>query len=44
MSSRNRWRTSYKENGVFGLKDTCKENSGRKLERELIFRRDIKSS
>ncbi len=37
MSSGNSWRTSYKENGVFGLRDTCKENSGRKSERELTL-------
>ncbi|WP_258236984.1 IS3 family transposase [Bacillus sp. NP247] len=37
VSSGNRWRTSYKENGVFGLRDTRKENSGRKLERELTL-------
>ena len=37
MSSGNRWRTSYKQNGVFGLRDTRKENSGRKSERELTL-------
>ncbi|PEK70061.1 IS3 family transposase [Bacillus pseudomycoides] len=37
VSSGNRWRASYKENGVFGLRDTRKENSGRKLERELTL-------
>lgn len=37
VSSGNRWRTSYKENGVFGLRDTRKENSGRNSERELTL-------
>ncbi|MFB6434462.1 MULTISPECIES: IS3 family transposase [Bacillus cereus group] len=37
VSSGNRWRTSYKQNGVFGLRDTRKENSGRKSERELTL-------
>lgn len=37
VSSENRWRTSYKQNGVFGLRDTRKENSGRKSERELTL-------
>ncbi|MGR5909168.1 IS3 family transposase [Bacillus pacificus] len=37
MSSGNRWRTSYKQNGVWGLRDTRKENSGRKSERELTL-------
>jgi len=37
VSSGNRWRASYKENGVFGLRDTRKENSRRKLERELTL-------
>jgi hypothetical protein len=37
ISSGNRWRTSYKKNGVLGLRDTRKENSGRKLERELTL-------
>ncbi len=35
VSSGNRWRTSYKQNGVFGLRDTRKENSGRKSEENL---------
>jgi len=30
-----RWRNSYKRNGILGLKDTRKCNSGRPLEREL---------
>lgn len=30
-----RWRKKYKENGITGLKDTRKGNSGRPLEREL---------
>nr|WP_229168255.1 IS3 family transposase [Bacillus cereus] len=37
VSSGNRWRTAYKENGVFGLRDTRKEHSGRALERELTL-------
>ncbi|UEP94723.1 IS3 family transposase [Bacillus pacificus] len=37
VSSGNRWRTSYKQNGVWGLRDTRKENSGRKSERELTL-------
>lgn len=37
VSSGNRWHTSYKQNGVFGLRDTRKENSGRKSERELTL-------
>lgn len=37
VSSGNRWSTSYKQNGVFGLRDTRKENSGRKSERELTL-------
>ncbi len=42
MSSGNRWRTSYKQNGVFGLRDTRKENSGRKS-RETYIRREIRT-
>lgn len=37
VSSGNRWRTAYKENGVFGLRDTRKEHSGRALERQLTL-------
>ncbi len=37
VSSGNRWRTSYKERGVFGLRDTRKDNSGRKSEKELTL-------
>lgn len=33
MSSGSRWRAAYKENGVFGLRDTRIENAGRTLER-----------
>lgn len=34
-SSITRWKTSYKEKGVMGLRDTRKGNSGRPLNREL---------
>jgi len=34
-TSGKRWRKKYKENGITGLKDTRKGNSGRPLEREL---------
>ncbi|ENQ3079347.1 IS3 family transposase [Bacillus cereus] len=37
MSAGSRWRAAYRENGVFGLRDTRKENSGRSLERELTI-------
>ena len=37
VSSGNRWRTSYKERGGFGLRDTRKDNSGRKSEKELTL-------
>lgn len=37
MSAGSRWRAAYRENGVFGLRDTRKENSGRPLERELTI-------
>ncbi|KXY81239.1 tranposase [Bacillus wiedmannii] len=37
VSSRNSWSTSYKEKGIFGLRDTRKENSGRKWRKELIL-------
>jgi len=30
-----RWRNSYKENGILGLRDTRKSNSGRPIEKEL---------
>ena len=30
-----RWRTAYKENGVLGLDDTRRKNSGRPRQREL---------
>lgn len=30
-----RWRKAYKQNGVLGLRDTRKSNSGRSIEREL---------
>lgn len=35
-SSVKRWRASYKEKGVMGLRDTRKGNSGRPLNRELL--------
>lgn len=34
-SSGKRWRAAYKNNGVAGLQDTRKENSGRPSEKEL---------
>lgn len=34
-SSSKRWRAAYRENGICGLKDTRKGNSGRPREREL---------
>ena len=34
-SAGNRWRTSYNKNGVVGLTDTRKSNSGRPSEKEL---------
>ena len=34
-SSGNRWRTAYRKNGVCGLTDTRKLNSGRPSEKEL---------
>jgi transposase len=34
-SSGKRWRAAYRENGVYGLKDTRKGNSGRPNEKEL---------
>lgn len=34
-SAANRWRTSYTENGVIGLTDTRKSNTGRPSEKEL---------
>ena len=36
-SSSKRWRTAYKKNGIIGLRDTRKENSGRPRERELTL-------
>lgn len=34
-SSAKRWRATYRKNGVVGLKDTRKENSGRPSEKDL---------
>lgn len=34
-SAADRWRIAYRNEGVLGLKDTRKENSGRPIEREL---------
>ncbi|MDF2615340.1 MAG: transposase-like protein [Clostridia bacterium] len=34
-SSGKRWRTAYREEGILGLQDTRKENSGRPREKEL---------
>jgi transposase len=35
LSSGKRWRAAYKKNGICGLQDTRKENSGRPSEKEL---------
>lgn len=35
QSSAHRWRVAYRENGLDGLNDTRKRNSGRPTEREL---------
>ncbi|AAP11965.1 hypothetical protein BC_5096 [Bacillus cereus ATCC 14579] len=35
VSSGNRWRTSYKKNGAFDLRDTRKEKLGRKVRENL---------
>lgn len=35
QSSGKRWRKQYRENGVYGLKDTRKESSGRSRVKEL---------
>lgn len=35
LSSGKRWRATYKKNGVCGLQDTRRENSGRPSEKEL---------
>ncbi len=37
MSLSSRWRAAYRKNGVFGLRDTRMENTGRTLERELTL-------
>lgn len=37
QSSGKRWRAAYRENGVVGLKDTRKENSGRTSDKELTL-------
>lgn len=36
-SSGKRWRAAYRKNGISGLRDTRKENSGRHSERELTL-------
>jgi transposase-like protein len=36
-SSGDRWRASYRENGVLGLRDTRSQSSGRPLTRELTL-------
>jgi transposase len=36
-SASKRWKKAYKMNGVIGLRDTRKENSGRSRERELTL-------
>jgi transposase len=35
QSSGKRWRAAYRDNGVVGLRDTRKENSGRPSDKEL---------
>lgn len=40
-SSAKRWRAAYRKDGVEGLKDTRKTNSGRPLERELTLEEKI---
>jgi transposase len=42
QSSGKRWRKQYRENGVYGLKDTRKESSGRPLGRELSLEEKFK--
>lgn len=37
QSSGKRWRAAYRKNGVFGLRDTRSENSGRTSEKELTL-------
>jgi transposase len=37
LSSGKRWRAAYRDNGVYGLRDTRNENSGRPCERELTI-------
>lgn len=37
LSSGKRWRAAYRDNGVYGLRDTRTENSGRTCERELTI-------
>lgn len=34
-SAGKRWRAAYRKNGIYGLRDTRKENSGRPREKEL---------
>ena len=36
-SSSKRWRAAYQKNGVLGLRDTRKSNSGRPFEKELTL-------
>src|SRR5690606_24461328 len=36
-SAGKRWRAAYRENGIIGLKDTRKENSGRPRDKELTL-------
>lgn len=36
-SATKRWRAAYRNNGILGLQDTRKENSGRPRERELTL-------
>lgn len=42
QSSAKRWRKAYKKNGVSGLKDTRKHNSGRPSEKELSLEEKYK--
>lgn len=40
-NSLDRWKRSYKESGVMGLRDRRKDNSGRPLERELSLEEQL---
>jgi transposase len=42
QSSGKRWRATYRENGLIGLKDTRSDSSGRPLKRELTLEEKYK--